>query len=171
MTEIWKTIPNFENYYEASNLGRIRSVRRTITQKSHSGVEYTRVMGERILVPLPSSKGYLRVRLSKNGVTTRHSVHRLVLLAHRGECPPGHEACHADDQRTNNRLSNLRWSTPEANIADRFANGGYDFPPRTHCIKRGHPLAGDNLYVNPQGRRSCRECARIRAEERKLEAA
>lgn len=29
---------------------------------------------------------------------------------------------------------------------------------RTHC-KRGHPLSGDNLYLN-NGRRTCRECLR-----------
>ncbi len=30
---------------------------------------------------------------------------------------------------------------------------------KTHC-PQGHPYAGDNLYVNPKGERSCRECAR-----------
>ena len=33
------------------------------------------------------------------------------------------EACHEDDDRTNNRLSNLRWDTPKANAADRDRNG------------------------------------------------
>lgn len=43
-----------------------------------------------------------------------------------------------------------------------------DCPPavnarRTHCI-HGHPLSGDNLYVNPRsGYRACRKCSRIRA--------
>lgn len=30
---------------------------------------------------------------------------------------------------------------------------------QTHC-KRGHPLSGDNLYMN-RGRRNCRECLRM----------
>ena len=29
---------------------------------------------------------------------------------------------------------------------------------RTHCLRGGHPLSGDNLYVNPRGERSCRTC-------------
>jgi hypothetical protein len=30
---------------------------------------------------------------------------------------------------------------------------------RTHC-PMGHPLAGDNLYMNPKGGRECKECRR-----------
>lgn len=35
---------------------------------------------------------------------------------------------------------------------------------KTHCI-RGHPLTGDNLYVDPRGKRECRICRR-RAQTR-----
>jgi hypothetical protein len=54
----------------------------------------------------------------------------LVLLAHRGECPPGQQACHWDDDNTNNAVANLRWDWPENNVADRRRNGGYDFKGR-----------------------------------------
>jgi hypothetical protein len=30
-------------------------------------------------------------------------------------------------------------------------------PPKTHC-KYGHPFAGDNLYLAPDGKRRCRAC-------------
>lgn len=30
----------------------------------------------------------------------------------------------------------------------------------THC-RRGHPYGGENLYVTPEGKRSCKECNRI----------
>jgi len=29
---------------------------------------------------------------------------------------------------------------------------------KTHCAREGHPLDGDNLYVNPRGERECRAC-------------
>lgn len=32
---------------------------------------------------------------------------------------------------------------------------------RTHC-SRSHPLADDNLYIKPNGKRVCRQCERIR---------
>lgn len=31
---------------------------------------------------------------------------------------------------------------------------------KTHCARAGHPLFGENLYVNPQGQRQCMECRR-----------
>lgn len=34
-------------------------------------------------------------------------------------------------------------------------------PRVTHCI-HGHPLSGENLYVEPNGKRRCRECRRNR---------
>lgn len=34
-----------------------------------------------------------------------------------------------------------------------------DAPRVTHC-KHGHSYAGDNLYVDPRGRRQCRACKR-----------
>lgn len=39
---------------------------------------------------------------------------------------------------------------------------------RTHCKRSGHPLAGENLYVSPEGYRSCRQCARDNARLRRL---
>ena len=47
-------------------------------------------------------------------------------------------------------------TTPAANAA------------KTHCL-RGHPLAGDNLYRTPDGRRQCRACWKIRAGSRSSE--
>ena len=32
---------------------------------------------------------------------------------------------------------------------------------KTHC-PQGHPYAGANLYINPKGKRECRECKRDR---------
>jgi hypothetical protein len=41
----------------------------------------------------------------------------------------------------------------------------YNRPRPTHC-KRGHPLRGNNLYVNPSGYRQCRACHRLRMRRR-----
>jgi hypothetical protein len=35
---------------------------------------------------------------------------------------------------------------------------------KTHC-NRGHPLAGDNMYLDPRGARTCRACAKRRCQE------
>lgn len=132
--EIWKPIPGYEGYYEASTWGRIKAVNRTIHQRRsrRDGVlVFTRTLRERIIAQSSDYPGgYLRVRLSRNGMGQTYTVHRLVLMAHRGKCPPGQQACHWDDTNTNNTLANLRWDWPENNVADRRRNGGYDFTGR-----------------------------------------
>lgn len=130
ITERWAPIPGYIGYYEASDQGRIRAVERQLVQKRRDGNTYTRTLQEHIIVLQRSSKGYWRAQLSRDGITRKHLVHHLVLAAHVGERPAGLLACHADDDRDNNTPANLRWSTPEQNIADRFRNGGYKFPNR-----------------------------------------
>lgn len=51
------------------------------------------------------------------------SVHRLVLAAFVGPCPPGMQGCHNDGNPANNNLPNLRWDTPKANQHDRKRHG------------------------------------------------
>lgn len=65
--------------------------------------------------------GYLRVSLYRRGQKriTRY-VHRLVLLAFVGPCPDGMEACHGIGGSKDNRVDNLRWDTPSANVSDRI---------------------------------------------------
>lgn len=67
--------------------------------------------------------GYLRATLSRNGKTKREFVHRLVLRAFIGEPPKGLQACHNNGDKMDNRLSNLRWDTAKANVADMIRNG------------------------------------------------
>ena len=63
MEEIWKPIKNYEGLYDASNYGRIRSLK------------FGKV---RILKPIKDPKGYLRVRLYKDGRSEWFSLLRLV---------------------------------------------------------------------------------------------
>lgn len=69
--------------------------------------------------------GYFRVELC-NGLSIRRwvSVHHLVLEAFVGPRPKGKEACHWDDDPSNNKLSNLRWGTKQENTEDLLRNGG-----------------------------------------------
>ncbi len=41
----------------------------------------------------------------------------------------------------------------------RRGRAGANWAAKTHCPK-GHPLSGDNLYVDPRGKRCCRLCRR-----------
>jgi hypothetical protein len=81
------------------------------------------VKGEwRQLKARPTPAGYLIVCLFP-GARWRQ-VQRLVLETFVGPCPPGKQCCHGPDfTKTNCALSNLRWDTPVANIAERDQNG------------------------------------------------
>jgi len=119
MKEIWKTIPGFRNY-KVSNLGRVRSKPRWV----RNGEKGLRLVRGRILKPHKLRSGYLLVAPYKNYKRRPRLVHRLVLEAFVGPCPKGHEARHYPNQdRTNNRLSNLSWATPKTNANDRIENG------------------------------------------------
>lgn len=103
MEETWKPVVGFDSY-EVSNLGRVRYVR--------------------VLSPSVTRYGYHRVSLVRDGAPTRgHHVHRLVLGAFVGPCPPGMEGCHNNGVRTDNRIENLRWDTRVANFVDRELHG------------------------------------------------
>lgn len=82
---------------------------------------------------------YFQVALYKNKKPKRVLLHRLVLETFVGPCPPcppGMTARHFPDRsRTNNRLSNLSWSTPKDNIGDKVFHGTYINGDRCHKAK------------------------------------
>lgn len=67
------------------------------------------------------SGGYRYVYLSTRARPNRvfRTVHRLVLEAFSGPCPPGLEASHLNEDSTDNRASNLAWETRAENMARR----------------------------------------------------
>lgn len=112
MGEIWKDIPGFSSY-QVSNQGRIRS------RASRWPVKSGAVREWRLRKTRLDYKGYPRVALCRHGKNRHIRVHRLVLGAFVGPCPPGHEACHRNGIKHDNRPENLYWGTLQENRADR----------------------------------------------------
>lgn len=129
---------------------------------SDDGQVYS-IRSDRVLVQSPGKGGYPVVTLSRDGKPKTMRVHRIVLEAFVGPCPPGQQACHANDNASDNRLENLRWDTSRANCADRQRNSGHYLGDRTECI-RGHRFTPENTrhYVKSDGytTRICRTCRR-----------
>lgn len=67
--------------------------------------------------------GYKVVQRSVNNKTKQKYLHRVLLEAFVGPCPDGCEALHINGDRTDNRLSNLRWGTRKENVADAIRHG------------------------------------------------
>ena len=109
--EIWKDIPNYEGYYQASNLGRIRSIDRTLTRSDDRKVRIT----GKILTPYNEGHGYRMVDLCKNGIKQKCRVHRLVAMAFIPNPLNKREVDHINFIRDDNRVENLRWATSKEN--------------------------------------------------------
>lgn len=150
--ETWRTIPRHPGY-EASDLGRVRSVDRMIVRSN--GRRQT--LRGRVLRP---SAG--RPQVVVNG-RTRY-VHHLVLLTFVGPCPPGLQCCHRNDDPSDNRLINLRWDSSSANHHDAVRNGRHALASRDRC-PRGHALVAPNLVPSwlRRGGRGCLACHRARS--------
>lgn len=113
MVEIWKAIPNYEGLYEASNLGRIKSLERFVNNPRFKNPIHWQ---EKILEQDNSHpKGYGRITLSKDGKIKRKPIHYWIALAWIPN--PENKPCidHIDDNPTNNSVSNLRWVTHQEN--------------------------------------------------------
>jgi NUMOD4 motif-containing protein/HNH endonuclease len=161
MLETWKPIAGWEDFYEVSDQGRVRSLDRDTT--SVLGVR--RHFAGRVLKPSVSAAGYQLVSLRHSDRYRREYVHALVLTAFAGPRPDGMYCCHFDGNPLNNALPNLRWDTPSSNVEDMFRHGTHPTAFVTHC-KRGHEFTSDNTKYNTAGSRVCRIC--YRAMRRKM---
>lgn len=105
MDEIWKGICGYEESYQVSNLGNVRSLNYRNTGKIKN------------LVPKENNSGRLWVELKKKPFL----VHRLVATAfiQNNDCLP--EINHIDGNPKNNVVGNLEWCTGEYNKQIYFA--------------------------------------------------
>lgn len=111
MKEIWKDIPEFINYYQASNMGRIRSLDRVVKSCFNS----FQIKKGKVLKPVANHNGYLRISLSKNGKRTQKFVSNLVWITFKGQIPKGMQVNHINQIVTDNRLANLNLLSPKEN--------------------------------------------------------
>ena len=86
-------------------------------------------------------------------------AHRVSWQRTYGEIPLGFDVLHHCDVPTCVNPNHLFLGKDKDNVADAIAKGrAPQFSKRTHC-RNGHALSGYNLYIKPNGKRRCRECA------------
>lgn len=129
--ERWLPVPGYEGFYEVSDLGRVRTVPRI------DGMG--RFVRARIRKPQWHGH-YLGLRLSVRGEITGRYLHRMVAAAFLGPCPDGMEVLHGDDDRMNNRLSNLRYDTRAANMGEAAERDRTAFGDRNGMAKLSDEL-------------------------------
>lgn len=136
MEEIWKDIKGFEELYQVSNLGRVKSLERTLTRKN--GTPF--YVKERILKTTNDHSGYPYVTLIILKKRVLKPVHRLVAEAFIPN--PENKPCidHIDCVRTNAQVENLRWVTHSENNLN---------PITVYRKQQSNCPIGKGLYVRP----------------------
>ena len=110
--EEWKDIKGYEGLYQISNEGRVKSLQREIVYKDGR----KKVLEEKILHNFLSDLGYYHVMLSKDGVSKRYKVHRLVAKAFIPNPNNLPIINHKDENPKNNVVDNLEWCTQGYNV-------------------------------------------------------
>lgn len=111
MVEMWKDIKDFEDCYQISNLGRIKSKDRYVRVCGGG----KRLVKSKIIKPNKCTNGYYEASLNKNGKRTVILLHRLV-AQHFIDNPLNlPEVNHKDEDISNNCVENLEWCTSKYN--------------------------------------------------------
>lgn len=97
MIEVWKNIPNYEDKYQISSLGRLRN-------------------NKIIMKPMLATNGYLIACLWKNNRQKKIVIHRLVAKAFLVNPNNYKEINHIDEDKTNNIFNNLEWCCHKYNM-------------------------------------------------------
>lgn len=134
--EEWRPVVGYEEIYEVSSHGRVRSLDRlewvTGTDRQCG---FSRRRKGRVLNLYRDKDGYLRVRPSIGGEVTGVAVHTLVCAAFHGARPEGYLVAHGDGSKDNNTAGNLRWATPLENSADMRLHGTVPFGEANYNAK------------------------------------
>jgi len=115
--EEWRDVPNYEGYYQASDLGRVRSLDRTITYVDGRKRFYKgRVMDGSV------NKEYRQTVLYIDGIGRSFKFSQLVAMAFLGHEPNGHNLVvdHINGDKSDDRVENLRIVTNRANLSACF---------------------------------------------------
>lgn len=151
LQEIWKPIPTFENLYEVSNLGRVRSLDHYVKCKGN----HMRLIKGRIkrLQKDKRGKGYLITTLSNKSKLFTYTVHQLVAWVFLKGFSKGDMINHIDGNPQNNKLSNLEISNNSEN--------------QLHAVRTElRPIIGKSKYryvyylTNPHAIRKWAACIR-----------
>lgn len=118
MQEIFKDIKGFEGFYQISNKGHVKSLKRY--RFNHQGNQEVK---EKILKPYLCN-GYYKVRLQKDGNIKRYFIHRLVAneFLNLREYNRAFQVDHIDNNRLNNNVNNLQIITQAENIKKQMLN-------------------------------------------------
>ena len=113
--EIWKDVPGVEGVYQASNMGRVRSLDRTVVYKDGRERFY-----KGIVIEGSVHKGYRKIKLSVNGKCKVFNTSQIIAMTFLDHTPDGHTKVidHKNGDRSDDRVENLRIVTNRENLSN-----------------------------------------------------
>jgi len=118
-SEEWSDIAGFEDCYQISDNGNMRSKDRTVTDANGVNRNF-KSKPVRIWV---KDGHYCKVSLSKGNIKKSFTVHRLVAIAFIPNPLNKITVNHIDGNRHNNHVSNLEWATYNENMQHAYDTG------------------------------------------------
>lgn len=111
-----------------------------------------------LMKPHYNNCGYLRVRVQNKKTKTKYSVHRLIAMAFLPNPNNLPVVMHLDNDKTNNKVSNLKWGTHSENTKQAYNEGRL-----TSCYKKGigNGLYGDNHPISKLTEKQRREVKKL----------
>ena len=106
--EIWRDVVGYEGRYQVSNFGRVKSFKH----------KHPKIMSAN-----EQSKGYMLLRLYKNGKSKNFGIHILVAQAFISNPEQKGEVDHRNGDKTNNCVWNLDWVTRRENAVRAYQLG------------------------------------------------
>lgn len=115
---VWRQVNGYEGLYEVSDTARVRSVDRIVYRNNIA----VKLSGIELKVRV-SVRGYLEVKLSKDGKTKTETVHKLVATAFLKRLPHHTGVNHIDGNKLNSYVYNVEWTTQKENTHHALVTG------------------------------------------------
>lgn len=124
--EEWRPVAGYEGWYEVSNLGKVKRVRKSQGSKCS-------------ILKNKTNTPYDRVCLYRNDQPVYKEVHRLVAEAFIPNSNSKSQVNHIDGNKRNNTVDNLEWCTARENILHsyRVLGSKNEYGQKVQCIETG----------------------------------
>lgn len=134
MQEIWRPVVNWENLYEVSNTGKVRSIKKG------------RIAPAGVLKGSDNGSGYVKIHLKNGERVENRYVHRIVAESFLKKPEGANVVNHKDFNPKNNCVTNLEWTTMKGNSQYSLNHGRFD---RTETWKRRLKRSLDSKMGKP----------------------